>query len=315
LDCTRSLSPLRRLSLSEVSEVKYERGALRKPLRGVKRTVATTAAIITACVVILTTLAKLGDFAIHGWNQLFGATRGAPDWYWARVCLVCAEVATVSLALGFIWRIRIGRSIRLCYRESTIWFMLRCIGTMMLLGGFMLILLLIVPLPDMRGQYARILFPHVEVGPIVFRTYANNGEAQYLVADRTPEYGPDGYARILLKTYGRTVEESCGWVAFFIRGTDFSDHRELRFLIRGERGGERIGVKAKDARGVEVSLILNEHYLRKGGITTDWQEAIVPLEDFGNVDFGLMENVSIFTDGRLAGTRAQRIYVGRFEFR
>ena len=73
-------------------------------------------------------------------------------------------------------------------------------------------------------------------------------------------------------------------------------------------------MKAKDARGVEVALNLDKPYLRDGGVTTHWQEVTVPLGDFANVDFGLLENVSLFATGKMGGTHRQIVFVGDLRF-
>lgn len=40
----------------------------------------------------------------------------------------------------------------------------------------------------------------------------------------------------------------------------------------------------------------------------------IPLAAFARVDFGLMNNVSIYVDGQIAGTEPQTVYIGGLEF-
>jgi hypothetical protein len=202
------------------------------------------------------------------------------------------------------------------YKEKRIWFFLK------LVLSFLIIILLVFSLISLMfremlpSPEVEKLFPQASgLGATLIRTYGTNGVANYTFHEESTPFGPkDGYAKITFRTFGNTVDQNCGWVIFLLRGVDISNYKEFRFLIRGERGNEKIGIKAKDARGVEIPLMLEGAYLRKGMITTDWQEVIVPLEDFGNVDFGLMDNFSIFTTGLMAGTRPQTIYVGNFIF-
>jgi hypothetical protein len=73
----------------------------------------------------------------------------------------------------------------------------------------------------------------------------------------------------------------------------------------------------KDALGVEVPVEVDGRYLVGGaeGITRNWQEISIPLTDFPRVNFGLMDNLSIYVDGRISSTRAETIYIGGLEWR
>jgi hypothetical protein len=167
------------------------------------------------------------------------------------------------------------------------------------------------------SREAAKLFPQAaDLGPTFIRPYATNGSVHYVFCQEAAPFGPEnGYAKITFRLYGCTAEENGGWVIYLVRGADLSRYRQLGFLVRGEQGGEKIGIKAKDARGVEVLLLLDDTYLRKGQISTSWQEATVPLDHFGNVDLSLMDNFSIFTTGFFMGTRPQTVYLGQFELR
>jgi hypothetical protein len=90
-------------------------------------------------------------------------------------------------------------------------------------------------------------------------------------------------------------------------------------MIRGERGNEHIGLKAKDAAGVEVTVapldVIEREPLPEGRITTSWQQATINLTNFGKVDWDFMDNISLFTSGELTRTDWLTIYVGAFELR
>lgn len=234
------------------------------------------------------------------------------------VSLTYFSIIAASSVLVWLWNLEILPNFRrYYYRERKPFFLtLFCTLVVQILLIFAIILVFLhSKLPT--SQEAEILFPQAaKLGPTLIRTYVTNGEVHYAFHEETPLFGPDGYAEITFKNYGRTVEQNSGWVIFLPRGSDISKYRQLRFLIRGEYGGEKVGIKAKDARGTEVALMLEEyHYLSEGKISTDWQEATIPLEDFANVDFGLMDNFSIYSNGQMAGTRPQTIYVGKFQLR
>src|SRR3954466_8482533 len=155
-----------------------------------------------------------------------------------------------------------------------------------------------------------------QLGTCAIRTYGNNGEAHYSIDAKGEPGGPRGHAKITLQAYRPDEEHGAGWVIFLPRGSDLGSFSQLRFWIRGEKGGEQIGVKVKDAQRVEVPVVLNSRYILGGtGITAKWSEASIPLQDFPLVKFELMDNFSIYVNGKLAGTEPQTIYVGGFEWR
>lgn len=274
----------------------------------------TIGAVLGAITGILASLEKI--FSLGIWNKLFELIEKKPGWLWIRVCLIYISIVAASSALAWLWNLGLLSKLRRSYYEEHYLFFLKLICSLTIQILFVFGLLLVFSQVGFRSQEAKILFPQaVRLGPTLIRTYAANGEVHYSFHEETPLYGPEGYAKITFKTYGRTVEQNCGWVLFLLRGVHIGNYGQLRFIIRGERGNEKVGIKAKDARGIEISLMLDEHYLREGKITTDWQQAIVPFEDFGNVDFSLMDNFSIFSNGLMAGTRPQTIYVGEFQLR
>lgn len=234
------------------------------------------------------------------------------------ISLTSLSIIAAGAAVIWLWNLRILTRFRQYYLKEPRLFFVTLICTFLTLLLLMLVILLIFlnsQLPT--SQEAEILFPQAaKLGPTLVRTYVTNAEIHYSFYEETPLFGPDGYAKITFKNYGRTVDYNSGWVLFLPRGSDISKYKQLRFLIRGENGDEKIGIKAKDARGTEVALALEEsHYLPEGRISTNWQEVTVPLEDFANVDFGLMDNFSLYSNGQMAGTRPQTIYVGGFQLR
>jgi len=270
--------------------------------------VNTVAGIITALIFSLASLKV--------WGELGEEARRLGT----RVIFISYSIITSALAFVWLWAparfSRLGQYFRR-WRTSLL---LRSLLTFAIMASLGLVLAREFSNQG-GGETAEVykLFPQAkQYGPAVIRTYATNGISLYSFHDESPPFGPqNGYARITFHVYGNTVAQNAGWVMFLQRGVDISRFNELRFLIRGEKGNENIGIKAKDARGVEIELILDGTYLRHQGLSATWQEAdaVVPLAHLGNVDFGLFENFSFFTTGVLAGSRPQTFYVGQFELR
>lgn len=89
-----------------------------------------------------------------------------------------------------------------------------------------------------------------------------------------------------------------GWCGYYtllnqIDGAyyDLSPYKEVRFWVRGARGGENFEIGMADRSWLTIgdSVKAGEigKYLPKG-VTTDWQEVVIPLKDFGKLDWTQM---------------------------
>jgi hypothetical protein len=171
----------------------------------------------------------------------------------------------------------------------------------------------------------RILFPQADelgLGPIRFDRYSSNGNVHFSFYDGTPINGHKDYVKITLKVNTPSDDDNAGWIVFLQRGSDINRFTHLHFLIKGEKGGEKIGIKAKDCNGTENCLPL-DYYLPKGQITKDWQPVDIPFKHFGNVEFSLFDNFNFYTKGSMAiiipkgstpRTIPQTFYVCKFQF-
>lgn len=237
---------------------------------------------------------------------------------WFVVCLTYTSTIAAVLIIARILRLNILTRLRRLYKGTgiryTVLLSLKLIGSLATPIAFVVAITPLISSKSPTSYDAQKLFPQAaDMGPVFIRTYASNGEAYYAFFGETPPLGPDGYVSITLRNYGTTGEHNSGWVFFFLRGADLSRYKEMRFLIRGETGLEKIGIRAKDARGIEVSLILDAGtYLRTQTLTTQWQEVTIPFTHFGNVDFGLVDNFSFYTRGDMSRTVPQTFYVGGF---
>jgi len=94
------------------------------------------------------------------------------------------------------------------------------------------------------------------------------------------------------------TKETTGWCGYYtllnqIDGEyfDLSSYKEVRFWVRGLKGGETFEVGMADKSwltiGDSVKAGSIEKYLPKG-VTTKWQEVVIPLSDFGKLDWSQM---------------------------
>jgi len=103
-----------------------------------------------------------------------------------------------------------------------------------------------------------------------------------------------------------------GWCGYYtllnqIDGAyyDLSPYKEVRFWVRGARGGENFEIGMADRSWLTIgdSVKAGEigKYLPKG-VTTDWQEVVIPLKDFGKLDWTQMGSFVINFHKPGAGT-------------
>ena len=259
---------------------------------------------------------KLIDIVVkwHMWESV--------PWLLIRVVPVLFIFIILLLVITWFWipslYVRFSKFLRFFYASNLLRFLFSLVIAGILASSIFL------AMGDIRidtGDATRLykVFPQAEkYGPSSIEIYATNGSIEYDYHSESPAFGPEeGYFEINFRLWGDSEAHNAGWIIFLLNGVDISRFSELRFLLRGESGQEKIGIKAKDAHGVEVQLILDEHCLRNENLSMTWQQAevVVPLSYFGNVDFGFFENFSLFTTGPLVGTRPQTIYVGQFELR
>lgn len=228
--------------------------------------------ILTGILTSLDTLFKLGI-----WNKLFRVIQNKPELFWLKFGLIYFGIIFVTLSISWFWRLQFINRIIDSFQKRKVYFLIQMVCSIIIFAISSMSILWLFSYDKSGTREADVLFPQAtQFGPTLIRTYASNGEAYYSFYNDTPIKGPEGYVKISLQAYGYTVEQNAGWVIFLLRGVDISNYKQLRFLIRGEKGGETIGIKAKDARGVEVSLIIDSNYLTEDKITTEWQQVALP---------------------------------------
>ncbi len=160
--------------------------------------------------------------------------------------------------------------------------------------------------------------------------YRNTFERAPSSADamRVPEARYGRYGAGLCITAERLATGFCGyWIHFFDMNApvrqyvDATDYEFLSFRIKGTLGAEQFTVKLADERQIEkedaIALGTIDEFL-PGGVTTDWQEVLVPLKgDHGltldrlgglTLDFDQPGKATVFVDNvALKSGRAVKI--------
>jgi hypothetical protein len=128
-------------------------------------------------------------------------------------------------------------------------------------------------------------------------------------------FGPSG--RALKLSYKK---ESTGWCGYYtllnqIDGEyyDLRPYKAVSFMVKVENGGEEFEIGMADKNWIIIGDSLKAGSVRKylpGGVTKDWQEAVIPLEDFGLLDFSEMGSFVINFYEKGEGT----IYIDDLKF-
>jgi len=108
-----------------------------------------------------------------------------------------------------------------------------------------------------------------------------------------PRVGDHG--RSLRLDYDKQAVGWCGYYTLLnqIDGEffDLTPYKEVRFWVRGARGGETFEVGMADRSwltiGDSVKAGMENKFLPKG-VTPSWQEVVIPLSDFGKLDWSQM---------------------------
>jgi len=93
-------------------------------------------------------------------------------------------------------------------------------------------------------------------------------------------------------------KQAVGWCGYYtllnqIDGEffDLTPYKEVRFWVRGAKGGEAFEVGMADRSwltiGDSVKAGMENKFLPKG-VTPSWQEVVIPLSDFGKLDWSQM---------------------------
>jgi len=107
----------------------------------------------------------------------------------------------------------------------------------------------------------------------------------------------------------------CGWYTL-LGGSDVTKYNALSFWIKGDKGGERfdVGMADKNMQDLEIDAVYAGpimSFLPKGGVTTKWQEAKVPLAKIGaDINLSSMGSIVFWFKDEAKG----KIYVDDVKF-
>ncbi|MCM8782418.1 MAG: CIA30 family protein, partial [Candidatus Omnitrophica bacterium] len=135
--------------------------------------------------------------------------------------------------------------------------------------------------------------------------------------ERVPEehFGPAGKA--LKLAYKKEATGWCGYYTLLnqIDGEyyDLSGYKSVSFMVKGKNGGEKFEIGMADKSWIIIGDSLKAGPIDKylpGGVTCQWQEVVIPLEDFGLLDFSEMGSFVINFHEKGDGT----IYIDDLKF-
>lgn len=128
-------------------------------------------------------------------------------------------------------------------------------------------------------------------------------------------YGQKG--RSLRLTYDKRATGWCGYYTLLnqIDGEyyDLRPYESVSFMVKGKNGGEKFELGMADKNWLIIGDSLKAGSIEKylpGGVTTEWQEVIIPLADFGLLDFSKMGSFVINFNEKQEGT----IYIDDLKF-
>jgi len=131
----------------------------------------------------------------------------------------------------------------------------------------------------------------------------------------SPHYGDEG--RSLELSYDK---KSTGWCGYYTllnqvdgKYYDLRDYESVSFMVRGKNGGEIFELGLADRNWINIGDSLKAGSINKylpDGVTTEWQEVTIPLEDFGLLDFSEMGSFALNFNEKSQGT----IYLDNIRF-
>lgn len=138
-------------------------------------------------------------------------------------------------------------------------------------------------------------FDHSDLNLLGRKTNAYKRLPSVCIFTRVPDarHGPTG--RGLRVEYHKEAGGWCGYYSLLnqIDGDyfDLTPYKAVTFLVRGVRGGESFEIGMADKNWLTIGDSVKAGPIEKylpGGVTTDWQQVVIPLGDFGKLDFTQM---------------------------
>ncbi|MDD4879153.1 MAG: hypothetical protein PHR22_01695 [Candidatus Omnitrophica bacterium] len=133
--------------------------------------------------------------------------------------------------------------------------------------------------------------------------------------DKDVHYGDTG--RSLKLVYNKEATGWCGYYTLLnqIDGAyyDLSAYDSVSFMVKGGKGGEDFELGMADSNWLVIGDSLKAGQVTKylpGGVTQEWQEATIPLKDFGSLDLSKMGSFVINFNKNGRGT----VYIDDIKF-
>ncbi len=148
---------------------------------------------------------------------------------------------------------------------------------------------------EQQGQLLLDDFDHSDVNLLGRKTNAYKRLPSVCEFSRVLEPRVGSKGRSLRLDFDKRTTGWCGYYTLLnqIDGAyfDLSAYKSVRFWVRGGRGGETFEIGMADRSwltiGDSVKAGAIEKYLPKG-VSTEWQEVVIPLSDFGKLDWTQM---------------------------
>lgn len=179
--------------------------------------------------------------------------------------------------------------------------------------------------PRLRGVVTGMLVPISDF------SWATNGTIVTTLLEEKETDG-DSVMKVSMALRGDKPYADAGWSMDLFRWSWlklklthnpwFQGKHKISFYIRGEKGGEKVGVSMKSDRELSSpsGVASDEEKVSLDSIgvsvTTNWQQVSVPFHRFYNVDPRRIRNVAFYTDASLMKSvgDSQIIYLRRIAF-
>ena len=142
-------------------------------------------------------------------------------------------------------------------------------------------------------------------------------EFSRVISQPAPGTGVPGANRVLRLNFDKQATGWCGYYTLLnqIDGEffDLIPYKEVRFWVRGEKGGEPFEIGMADRSWLTIGDSVKAGPVEKflpNGVTTQWQEVVIQLSDFGKLDWSQMGSfvINFYKQGK--GT----LYVDNLRF-
>ena len=120
------------------------------------------------------------------------------------------------------------------------------------------------------------------------------------IASRVLSSSDDAISRSLRLDFDKKDK---GWCGYYTRlnhlggdSFDLSAYHKVTFRVKGESGGEDFEIKMADKKRQETGVSGSAGQIGKflkGGVTTEWQEVVIPLKNFGDLNLSQMGTFTI----------------------